>query len=218
LNWREHPEVVKQIYTNMSEHSYYKDYMLSMNDSFNEDLRLMEDFFREEFEDNPVIESMVEEMNTYWADDIGFTLTAIIRTLTGVRQQQDDENILMPMFRAKDDEEYVFTLLRHSLEHYKDYSRIANQFIQNWESDRIAFVDMALIVMGISESIAFPSIPIKVTINEYVEIAKYYSTRNSHIFVNGVLDKVIQHMIREGTIKKSGRGLIEETIIKKRVN
>jgi N utilization substance protein B len=215
LNWREHAEVIKQIYTNMTERPYYKDYMSSTNDSFYEELHLVEDFFRNEFEDNELIESMIEEMNTHWADDIGFALISIIRTINTLRQERDTENLLMPMFRAPDDEEYVFELLRYSLAHFKEYSQLAHQYVQNWESDRIAFVDMALIVMGISEAIAFPSIPVKVSINEYVEIAKYYSTRNSHIFVNGVLDKVIQNLLHEGSIKKSGRGLIEETIVKK---
>jgi N utilization substance protein B len=215
LNWREHADVIKQIYTNMTERPYYKDYMLSINNSFHEELRLVEEFFRNEFEGNELVESIIEEANAYWADDLGFVLISIIRTINGLRQERDEENFLMPMFRAPDDEEYVFELLRYSLEHFKEYSQLAHQHVQNWESDRIAFVDMALIVMGISEAIAFPSIPIKVTINEYVEIAKYYSTRNSHVFVNGVLDKVIQNLLHEGVIKKSGRGLIEETIIKK---
>ena len=218
LNWREHADVIKQIYTNMTERPYYKDYMSSTSDSFHEELRLIEDFFRNEFEGNELIESMVEETNAYWADDLGFVLISIIRTINGLRQEREAENLLMPMFRAPDDEEYVFELLRHSLSHFKEYSQLAHQYVQNWESDRIAFVDMALIVMGISEALAFPSIPIKVTINEYVEIAKYYSTRNSHVFVNGVLDKVIQNLLHEGAIKKSGRGLIEETIIKKSNN
>jgi N utilization substance protein B len=218
LNWREHADVIKQIYINMVERPYYKDYMASENNSFHEDLRLAEDFFRNEFEGNELIESMIEEMNAFWADDIGFALISIIRTVNSLRQERNTENILMPMFHAPDDEEYVFELLRHSLEHFKGHSQLAQQYVQNWESDRIAFVDMALIVMGISEAIAFPSIPVKVTINEYVEIAKYYSTRNSHVFVNGVLDKVIQNLLHEGAIKKSGRGLIEETIIKKPTN
>ena len=215
LNWRDHADVTKQIYTSMIERPYYKDYMESEKISPGEELRFIEEFFRNEFEDNELVESMIDEMNAYWADDLGFALVSIIRTIHNLHQEHDENNILMPMFRAPDDEEYVFELLSYSLEHFKDYSQLAHKYIQNWESDRIAFVDMTLIVMGIAEAITFPSIPIKVTINEYVEIAKYYSTRNSHIFVNGVLDKVVQSMVNEGTVKKSGRGLIEETIIKK---
>jgi N utilization substance protein B len=216
LNWREHLDVVKQLYNNMIERPYYKRYMTSADNSFNEDVRLIEEFFRNEFEDNKAVENLIEEMNAYWIDDIGFVLGSIIRTLGRFHQDREEDTPLMPMFRAQEDEKFVVELLQHALFHFKEYSRLSHQFIQNWESDRIAFVDMALIVMGISEAIAFPSIPVKVTINEYVEIAKYYSTRNSHVFVNGVLDNVIQHLMREKAIIKAGRGLIGGTIIKKR--
>jgi N utilization substance protein B len=177
----------------------------------------LEDFFSYEFEDNQTIENILEDMNTYFTDDIGFVLIAIIRTLNGFQRKRYANNtILMPMYHAEDDEAFVFDLLRDAIKNFKDYSQIVNQFIQNWESDRIAWVDVVLIVLGTSEAIAFPGIPIKVTINEYVEIAKYYSTSHSHTFINGVLDKIIQHLISEGTIRKDGRGLIEDTKIKKR--
>ncbi len=216
LNWRDYPETVRAIYNSMIESPYYRNYMFSPDASFAEDSRLVEDFFRNEFEDAPEVEGLIEEMNAYWADDIGFVLASVLRTLSAFQPGRNDEAALMPMYRAQEDEEYVHELLRHSLGHFKEYSNLAQQFIQNWESDRIAYVDMALIIMGISEAIAFPNIPVKVTINEYVEIAKFYSTRNSHVFVNGVLDKVVLHLLKEGTIKKTGRGLIQETIIKKR--
>ncbi len=217
LNWRDYPETIRTIYQNMIERPYYKDYMNSLDSSFTEDSRLVEEFFRSEFEDVQKVESMIEEASTYWSDDTGFVLSTIIRSLSTFQPGHHDETTpLVPMFNAKDDENYVYELLRQSLLHFKEYANLAYKFIQNWESDRIAYVDMALIVTGIAEALAFPSIPVKVTINEYVEIAKFYSTRNSHVFVNGVLDKVIQYLIKEGLIKKTGRGLIEETIVKKR--
>ena len=115
LNWREHADAVKQIYTNMTERHYYKDYMASTEGSFHEELRLVEDFFRNEFEDNELIESMIEETNAYWADDLGFVLISIVRTINSLCQERDPENLLMPMFHAPDYEEYVFELLRYSL-------------------------------------------------------------------------------------------------------
>ncbi|MDR3235894.1 MAG: transcription antitermination protein NusB [Prevotellaceae bacterium] len=217
LNWREHSDAVRQLYSAMIERDYYKEYMSSSNDTYFADLQVLDDFFTYEFEDNKTIESILEDMNTYFTDDIGFVLSAIIRTLNGFQRKRYADTILMPMYYAEDDESFAFDLLHDALKNFKHYSLIANQFIQNWESDRIAWADVILIVLGISEATAFPSIPIKVTINEYVEIAKYYSTPHSHIFINGVLDKVIQHLISDGTIKKNGRGLIEETKIKKRI-
>ena len=82
--------------------------------------------------------------------------------------------------------------------------------LDNWKADRLVLTDAALIVMGVTEAVEFPTIPVKVTINEYVEIAKYYSTPNSRIFVNGILDRIIQEKIREGEIIKQGRGLLEQ--------
>ncbi len=216
LNWRDYPETIRIIYQNLTEHPYYKEYMTSLDESFAEDSRLVEEFFRNEFEDVQKVESMIEETNSYWSDDMGFVLSTIIRTLSNFQPGRNSTAGLVPMFNAKDDEAYVYELLRQSLLHFKEYANLAYKFVQNWESDRIAYVDMALIVMGVTEAVAFPSIPVKVTINEYVEIAKFYSTRNSHVFVNGVLDKIIQHLLAEGLIKKTGRGLIEETIIRKR--
>jgi N utilization substance protein B len=198
----------------MIERSYYKGYMESETTSFEEDFRLVSNFFKREFEDVEQVEYLIEEMSAYWSDDIGFALSGIIQTLKTFSDKQD-KAALMPMFRAKEDQEFALELLRRSMMHFKDYTQMSQQFVQNWESDRIAYVDMALIVMGIAETVYFPNIPVKVTINEYVEISKYYSTRNSHVFVNGVLDKIIQHLLQEGKIKKTGLGLIQETINKK---
>jgi N utilization substance protein B len=92
---------------------------------------------------------------------------------------------------------------------------MAMQFVQNWEADRVAAMDMALIVQGFAEAVEFPNIPIKVTINEQVEIAKFYSTHNSHHFVNGVLDRMVQQGLADGTIKKEGRGLVQDTFIRR---
>jgi len=215
LNWRNYPETVRTLYQNMIERPYYKNYMESETDSLEEDFRLVSNFFKHEFEDVEKIEYLIEEMSAYWNDDMGFALSTIIQTLKTFDPEQQEEAALLPMFYAKEDREFALELLRRSMMHFKDYTQISQQFVQNWESDRIAYVDMALIVMGITEAVYFSNIPVKVTINEYVEISKYYSTRNSHVFVNGVLDKIIQHFLQEGKIKKTGRGLIQETINKK---
>jgi len=213
LNWRNYPETIRTIYHNMLERPYYKNYMSSEDNSYEEDHRFVNNFFKNEFEEVEKVEYLLEEMSAYWSDDTGFVLSAILQTLETFHP--DRQAALMPIFRAKEDKEFAIELLRHSMIHFKEYTKMSQQFVQNWESDRIAYVDLALIVMGIAEAIYFPSIPVKVTINEYVEIAKYYSTRNSHVFVNGVLDKILQNLLKEGTIIKTGRGLIQETINKK---
>ncbi|HKM31272.1 MAG TPA: transcription antitermination factor NusB, partial [Bacteroidales bacterium] len=100
-------------------------------------------------------------------------------------------------------------LLGHALTHYDTYVGYVEKFAENWEPERIAATDIILIVMGIAEAVAFPSIPFKVTLNEMVEISKLYSTGNSRIFVNGILDKILKYLTQEGDIVKTGRGLVE---------
>ncbi|MCL2133034.1 MAG: transcription antitermination factor NusB [Bacteroidales bacterium] len=215
LNWRNYPETVRSIYQNMIEHPYYKNYMSSEDSSFDEDVRFVHNFFRHEFEGVEKVEALIEDLSAYWSDDIGFVLSNIIQTLGTFKSNQEEVPTLPTMFRDKEDQEFAQELLRRSMMHFKEYTQMSQQFVQNWDSERIAYVDMALIVMGVAEAVYFSNIPVKVTINEYVEISKYYSTRNSHIFINGVLDKIIQNLLQEGKVKKTGRGLIQESINKK---
>ncbi len=185
--------------------------MESEEHSFEEDRKFLKRFFMYEFEDNVMLENMLEEQSIWWVDDIGYSLGSVLRTVDKMTPDQAPEEPLSEARRSKDDEHFSLRLLRHSLTHYFKYWNMAMQFVQNWEADRVAVMDMAIIVQGFSEAVEFPNIPIKVTINEHVEIAKFYSTHHSHLFVNGVLDRVIQQGITDGLVKKEGRGLMQET-------
>ena len=181
---------VKKLFASISEKDYFKEYMERESRSMAEDCDLFIRIFEEEFEDNEALESFLEDMSIYWIDDLGYVLNTIIRNLELLRKSSK-----MPMpgiFMKEDDKEYAFNLL-----------------IANWDPERVVTTDLVLIEEGIAEAVGFPNIPVKVTINEYVEISKYYSTHNSKIFVNGLLDRIIQKMIKSGEIVKSGRGLIE---------
>ena len=112
------------------------------------------------------------------------------------------------VFQNEDDKAYAKKLLTQSLVKYDEYTKLISEHVSNWDMERLVATDLALIVMGITEAVTFETIPLKVTINEFVDISKYYSTANSRIFVNGLLDKMLQKMYREGTIVKSGRGLV----------
>ncbi|MDR3132892.1 MAG: transcription antitermination protein NusB [Prevotellaceae bacterium] len=217
LSWGgENMNVILDIYARMTENEYYKDYMTSEERSFEEDRKFLKRFFMYEFEDNRLLENMLEEQSVWWVDDIGYALGSVLRSLDKFVPGQSPEEPLSEARRSREDEEFALRLLRHSLNHYFKYWNMAMQFVQNWEADRVAAMDMALIVQGFAEAIEFPEIPIKVTINEHVEIAKFYSTSNSHSFVNGVLDRMIQHGLSDGTIQKEGRGLVQDTVIRPR--
>ncbi|MBO7203463.1 MAG: transcription antitermination protein NusB [Bacteroidales bacterium] len=198
---------VKKLFASISEKDYFKEYMERESRSMAEDCDLFIRIFEEEFEDNEALESFLEDMSIYWIDDLGYVLNTIIRNLELLRKSSK-----MPMpgiFMKEDDKEYAFNLLRFSLANYSKYMDIIRENIANWDPERVVTTDLVLIEEGIAEAVGFPNIPVKVTINEYVEISKYYSTHNSKIFVNGLLDRIIQKMIKSGEIVKSGRGLIE---------
>lgn len=198
---------VKKLFASISEKDYFKEYMERESRSMAEDCDLFIRIFEEEFEDNEALESFLEDMSIYWIDDLGYVLNTIIRNLELLRKSS---KLPMPgIFMKEDDKEYAFNLLRFSLANYSKYMDIIRENIANWDPERVVTTDLVLIEEGIAEAVGFPNIPVKVTINEYVEISKYYSTHNSKIFVNGLLDRIIQKMIKSGEIVKSGRGLIE---------
>ena len=208
LGWGEYEPFVRHVYNSMITKDYYRDYMASEEDSFEADCRLFSCIFQDEFEDNEELESILEDLSLLWIDDLAFALNAVI---AGIDETARKKRIVHPnTFLKEDDKEFALRLLSASIVRYDEYFKLLEEHLDNWKSDRLVSTDAALIVMGITEAVVFPTIPVKVTINEYVEIAKYYSTPNSRIFVNGILDRIIQEKIREGEIVKQGRGLFEQ--------
>ena len=208
LGWGEYEPFVRHVYNSMITKDYYRDYMASEEDSFEADCRLFSCIFQDEFEDNEELESILEDLSLLWIDDLAFALNAVI---AGIDETARKKRIVHPnTFLKEDDKEFALRLLSESIVRYDEYFKLLEEHLDNWKSDRLVSTDAALIVMGITEAVVFPTIPVKVTINEYVEIAKYYSTPNSRIFVNGILDRIIQEKIREGEIVKQGRGLFEQ--------
>jgi len=220
LSWGgDNMNIITDIFNHLSEREYYKDYMSSETRSYEEDLKFIKNIFMYEFEDNPILENMLEEQSYWWsADEVGYALGSILRTLDSFATGQSPDTPLAQARRSREDEQFALRLLTHSLKNYHEYWNKAMLFVQNWEADRVAAMDMNLITLGYSEAREFPNIPVKVSINEYVEIAKYYSTHNSHIFVNGVLDRMVQQGITDGEIVKEGRGLVSTTVIHRRGN
>lgn len=199
--------LVKKMYASISEKDYFKEYMASENRSLAEDCNLFIRIFAEEFEDNEALESFLEDMSLFWIDDLEYVLNVIIRNLETMRSQG---RLPVPtVFLKDDDREFAVELLRAAMTGYRKYMDIVVSNTSNWDPDRVVTTDLVLIVQGIAEAVRFPNIPLKVTINEYVEISKFYSTRNSKVFVNGLLDRILRKMTDTGEVVKSGRGLIE---------
>ncbi|MFI3331654.1 MAG: transcription antitermination protein NusB [Rikenellaceae bacterium] len=207
LGWAKYPEMIKIIYDALIESDFYKDYMNLEKSTFKQDLKFVSNFYIKLIEDNPEIERVVEEQSILWMDDIDFSLIMVIRTLESIKAG-DEEIKLLDKFKNDDDREFVVELFRKTLVNYKSSLDYVERFTKNWDVDRIAFMDILVMVTSVTEFVTFPTIPVKVTMNEYIEIAKYYSTTESNLFINGVLDKIITELKSENKLNKIGTGLL----------
>ena len=207
LSWTQYPELIKSIFNELEQKDYYQKYMLSGESSFKEDLALVNDFFVNELEESEALEEALEEISIQWNDDLGFALLMVTRTLSNLRASHQEVKVL-PKFKSEDDLEYAKELFEKALLNYDKYQQLIEQYTRNWDVERIAFMDNLIMIIAVTELTSFPSIPVKVTLDEYIEIAKFYSSPGSSNFINGVLDKIVASLTEEGQIKKSGRGLI----------
>lgn len=207
-SWRGHSQLIKELYNEMIQAPYYIKYMNADHVSFADDRKMVVEFYKNHIEDNETFEEAIEEMSIFWGDDINFALGHVIATYSSVKNMEDDINVL-PMYKNDDDREYAEILYRKSLVNCNEYFGYIEKLTMNWDIERIAFMDKIIMLAAISELIEFPSIPVKVTLDEFIEISKYYSTSGSSTFINGIIDKAIELLTKEGKIVKTGRGLIE---------
>lgn len=207
LGWVRYPEMIKGLYNSLTESDYYKEYMSNPERSYKEDAKLAEDFYLNEVDGNEQVEDVIEEQSILWADDMDFALILTMRTLNSSRKGQNDLPI-SSKFKNDDDKEFYKELFRKAVVNFDEYQGYIDRFTKNWDVERIAFMDNVIMVTAIAEILAFDSIPVKVSMDEYIEISKYYSTNGSSYFINGVLDKVVGVLREEGRINKAGRGLI----------
>lgn len=206
LSWQEYETFVKKLYLTISSREYFIDYMQNEQRSMKEDCALLRNIFEQELEDNEDLEDILEELSLFWMDDLGYVLNSILKNMNAIVKTG---TVTIPdVFQNEDDKVYAKKLLTQSLVKYDEYSKLISEFVSNWDMERLVATDLALIVMGITEAVTFETIPLKVTINEFVDISKYYSTANSRIFVNGLLDRMLQKMYKDGQIVKTGRGLV----------
>lgn len=206
LGWERHPELIRTLYAQLTESQYYKDYMLREERSFDEDKKLIEEFFKE-LQSCEELDEVLEEMSILWCDDLPYILMMILRTLSMLRPSHTELKV-PSKFKSEDDPEFVKTLFEKALVNYDVYQESIEKFTSNWDVERIIFMDNLILGTAMAELTSFPAIPVKVTLDEWIEISKYYSTPGSSTFINGVLDKIVESLTADGRIKKAGRGLI----------
>ena len=208
FSWEQYDLFLKKIYSSIVQKDYYRKYMESGTSSLAEDCRLFTRIFEEEFTDSVELEQILEDMSIWWNDDLAYSLTYCCRTLeTLARGGRWELPSLYQSDMKKDakmesDRLFARRLLQNAFVGRQRYSEMISGSVSNWDQDRIVSTDMALIITGLAEAENFPTIPVRVTINEYVEISKYYGTPKSSIFVNGLLDRLIQKLADDGRIRK----------------
>ena len=208
FSWEQYDLFLKKIYSSIVQKDYYRKYMESGTSSLAEDCRLFTRIFEEEFTDSVELEQILEDMSIWWNDDLAYSLTYCCRTLETLARGGRWE--LPPLYQSdmkkdakmESDRLFAHRLLQNAFAGRQRYSEMISGSVSNWDQDRIVSTDMALIITGLAEAENFPTIPVRVTINEYVEISKYYGTPKSSIFVNGLLDRLIQKLADDGRIRK----------------
>lgn len=210
LNWVNYPELIKKLFNKIKESEHYNKYMGNPARSYKEDKEFLTNIYTDVIASEEDLYLSLEEQSIYWNDEVEFVISLIIKTFQGFREKDGEDASIMPLYKNDDDVEFVKTLFRKTALHKDEYIELIQKFTKNWEIERIAFMDILILQLAITEVIEFPSIPTKVTFNEYLEIAKFYSTNKSSVFINGILDKIIVHLKETDKIKKLGRGLIGE--------
>ncbi|WP_010135795.1 transcription antitermination factor NusB [Ochrovirga pacifica] len=205
-NWYLDSSYVNNMYKKLLESDLYKNYMAEEETSFKKDKQFLIHFFEEFIAPDEKIAEYYEGENISWVDDIPFVNTWIVKTLQELKAEKPF--VLGKMYKNADDEAFVSDLFKKVVLNLSKLEEEVADKTPNWELDRIADVDMILIKMAICEFLKFPSIPVKATINEYLEIAKDYSTEKSSVFINGVLDKTWKDFDKNGRLKKIGRGML----------
>jgi transcription antitermination protein NusB len=209
INWVNNFEVVKNLLNIIREKEYFNEYLSLKNSSYEDDKAIILKIIEEEIPVFSALENTLEELSIFWNDDMDFILSMVFKTLKSFKQSDGPDKKLMPLFKNDDDLEFVKKLFHKVCLNCNEYNDLIKAHSQNWEFDRIAIMDILIMRMALAEIMEFPSIPIKVSLNEYIEIAKDYSTSNSNTFINGILDNVVKYLKKENKIVKTGRGLIE---------
>lgn len=208
VNWvgDESHEIFRKMMLHIRETETFDQYMNNGIKGFEEDKAFAIALFKTEIANFPILYDFFEEKSIHWIDDIDLACTMVVKTLKAF--EEDGDCSILSLYKDKDDElDFVRQLLRKTIVLDKENELLIDELTSNWELDRIAKMDVILMKMAITELQTFNSIPTKVTLNEYIEISKFYSTPKSNGFINGVLDKAITRLIKEDKIKKVGRGL-----------
>ncbi|MGN0032307.1 MAG: transcription antitermination factor NusB [Candidatus Limimorpha sp.] len=212
INWGDRQDVVKNYFNIMKDSEEYKAYMSSTTDSFEHDKKFIVDMLTNYFADLEVLQDFYEDKSIYFCDDYFLVLSLLIKFFTDIKKLDVDDK-LPSIYKTEGceenaDEEFVKSLFRETIKHSDELGQLVVENTNNWEKERICVMDMLILKMSLTELLYFPYVPVKVTMNEYIEISKYFSTPKSKVFVNGILDRIYKKLSENNEIVKKGIGLL----------
>lgn len=210
ISWNENDEIVGYFYKKLLASELYKEYMSQENVTFEDHKKFTLNLLADIIAVDDLFFQTLEEKNIYWNDDFELVLGVVYKTIKNLKPKSDEEDqIFIPIYNGEEDFDFARKLLRRSILEKEENLKIIDKYTYNWEIDRISDIDILTMCIAISELKNFPSIPVKVTLDEFIELSKSYSSAKSGAFINGVLDKVVSLLKENNEIVKTGRGLIE---------
>ena len=217
INWSDELNLFHKFYLDLKETEEYQAYMKKPGSSYNDDKEMIASLVMAYLPEYENLRAYYEDKSIFWSDeDFDTSIVMLIKTIKLFRESMGPGYMLPGLYKSENDEEdqdedrqFMIKLFRYSVLRSEENGKLIEGQADNWELDRIALMDMIIMKMALTELMIFPSIPIKVTINEYIEISKSYSSVKSKMFINGILDKLVAKLKAEGKIHKMGRGLME---------
>ena len=202
LSWADHETFVRGLYNKVEESDFYKDYMASETSSFMEDREIWRRIYKQLIQDNNEIDAVLEDKSLYWNDDKEVVDTFVLKTIKRFEEKNQSRQELLQEYDNEEDKDYARKLFRATIMNADEYQHYMSEASRNWDFSRLAYMDIVIMQIAIAEMMTFPSIPVSVTINEYVDMAKLYSTPRSGGYINGMLDAIARHLIQSGRLFK----------------
>ena len=200
--WADEPEFVGKLFEQIEQSQIYRDYMESKTDDYASDRELWRKIYRMLIQDNSELEALLEELSLYWNDDKDIVDTFVLKTIKRFEEQNGARQELLPEYDSEEDKDYARKLFRAAILNADEYQHYMSEASRNWDFSRLAYMDVIIMQIAIAEMLTFPSIPVSVTINEFVDIAKLYSTPKSGGYINGMLDAIAHHLIKTNRMMK----------------
>ena len=201
--WEDDMEAVRKLCDQIEQSTIYQEYMASDDDSYEADREVWRKIYRTLIQENPDLDAVLEEKSLYWNDDKEVVDTFVIKTIKRFDPANGADQELLPEYRDEEDRDFALKLFRSTILNADDYQRYMSESSRNWDFSRLAYMDVVIMQIAIAEMLTFPNIPVTVTINEYVDLAKLYSTPRSGGYINGMLDTIARHLIQTGKMMKT---------------